>query len=142
MEIYKAPESNVEIGKIQSTPSVFWKIFFWIHIALILLIPFVFIESSEIHYLDYIDIGIFLPIVIFSLFCYAYSKRPVSTTVFSVFFYLSLPWALFYELIAPYVLGIPSYGEEAVIDFWLVIIPIFLLPTLFAQYSLTKSPNA
>ncbi|WP_045858600.1 hypothetical protein [Teredinibacter purpureus] len=142
MEIYNTPESNVEIDKFQSAPSVFWKIFFWIHIVLILFVPFAFIESKELHYLDYIDAAIFLPIVAFCLYCYAYSKRPIGSKIYSVLFYSYFLWAIFYEGVAPYILEVPSYGEEAFIDLWVIIIPVFLIPTLFAQYMLTKPINA
>lgn len=142
MEVYKTPESCLDAGNGVKKPNVFWKIFFWIHVLLSLLIPFVIIESSAVHILDYIDILIFSPLVVVCLFCIAYSKMCFTRKVYTAIFYSYVLWSIFYEVIAPYVLGIPAYGETAIFDFWVIVIPIFLVPTWIALYLLSGDKSA
>lgn len=142
MEVYKPSESSLDTGDGVKKPNVFWKIFFWMNMLLSLLIPFVIMESSAVHILDYIDILIFFPLVVVCLFCVAYSKKIFSRGVYTAIFYLYASWSIFYEVIAPYVLGIPSYGEAAIFDFWVIIIPIFLVPTWVALYLLSRDKSA
>lgn len=141
MEIYKAPESELEDSPIEKKPNIFWKIFFWLNVALVILIPFVIISAEDIHYFDYIDLVVFFPLVLFCLFCYAYSKRFFQTKVYSVIFYVYGLWAIFYEIISSYILGIPSYGRVAEFDLWILLNLLFLVPTFIALYRLSTFKN-
>lgn len=137
MEAYKPPKSEVLQAEDSFKPHILWKIFFWFHCLIAISIPFMIISSSEVHFLDYVDSMIFFPIMLFSLFCYVYSKKVVSTQTHKLAFYCYILWAIFYDVIAPYVLGISAYGLEPVIDLSVLLIPAFLIPTFVVLYRLT-----
>ena len=134
-DIYTTPKANVlDKEESRNIPHVFWRAFFWFHLVLIpLIVVLVVVLSESVGVLDYINLVIF-PFIVLTLFGYGYSKK-IGPNIFWRFLCFAYPiWFIYYEFIAPLVLGVPSYGEKVELDFWLALEPVFGVPACFAIY--------
>lgn len=138
MDVYKAPKSDLGFNLIDNRPNILWRVFFWINVILMLLVPLAIFSSTSIHVLDYIDLFISSPLVLFCLFSYAYSKKTLRPQIYSLCFYTYVLWVILYEVIAPFILGIPSYGEVYVLDSWVLLTLVFVVPSCIAMFRLSK----
>lgn len=130
---YKPPESNLKLDTENiNEPHYLWKIFFWVYapLTLISVILLLFIENLSIF--DYLDMVIYT-IAALGLFGYSFSKALFTQKIWGMFFYLFILWFIFYEVIAPFVLNIPQYGEPAVLDIWLLVY-ILEIPIIACLY--------
>ena len=133
-EIYKTPESDlIDPNSIIPKPHGFWKFYFWLNVAMALLLLLVIFIFETIGVLYWIDILTF-PFTLIAINGYAYSKKYFSSKVWHFFYSAYLSWIIFYSIIAAYILKIPQYGEVSVLDFGITIDLIFSVLTLSAIY--------
>ena len=132
--LYETPKSELlDFEKIKIKVHILWKIFFWIHVLVLpFLIPFL-IKVNTIHILDYIGVLVFL-LNIINLFGYIYSMKLGPNILWRIFCVLYPLWIIFYELISPFILNIPSYGDHTEFNAWLLIPFVFLVPSCIVLY--------
>ena len=143
MDIYKPPTSQLSDKENGVKKSIYWRIYFWLHLAIIPLFIYIvfFTTISEINILDYIDMSLF-PITTIALYSYIYSKKILSSKTYSYVFYFYFLWVIFYEFIAPLVLKIPSYGKVEEVEFDIFyLIYILYVPMFYALFKLGKKQD-
>ena len=137
MDIYSPPESQLDDGSNELQKSIFWRIYFWFHIALIpLLLWWLSFIKPEVSILDFIDLLLF-PIIVVALYSYTYSKKILPFKIYFWFFYFYILWVIFYDFIAPLVLKVPSYGEVVTFDIWYLLY-ITYIPTFYVLFKLRE----
>jgi len=139
--LYKPPESDLDIeGTGNNRPYIFWRIFFWINIAISPLILIVISSVEDINFLDYIDL-IFFAFIIAVLYLYSYGKKLKYAWLWKTLSFLYPVWYLFYEIIGPLTIDMTHYGEPAVVDNFIIISILFFIPSTYALYAYAFKTN-
>lgn len=133
MNIYRAPESELGDGKVLIIPHRFWKFFFWVSVLISALIPLMLMTIDNLNIFDYADLFVFF-VGVASLYGYVFSRKLGRRVLWRTFSFIYPLWAIFYGVVIAFVLNIPQYGDPAVVDLWLVIDPLFVIPTSIAIY--------
>jgi hypothetical protein len=142
-DIYQTPESNLETqNEVPFKPHGFWKVYFWFNIIAIFLVltasvGFYLMDLGNIwdqaNFLDYIDLAttfFLLP----TLYGYVYSKKIFFHELWKVLGITYFFWFVFYLAVAPFILGIESYGEPASLDAWFVVETALYIPSCIVMY--------
>ena len=133
-DIYQTPKSELTNDSgIVIKPHGFWKVFFWIHVVLSPLLILMIFTTENISGFDYFDLLTF-PFVLAVLFGYVFSKKIGFRIIWKVSCIIYPLWYVFYEIIAPFFLNLPQYGELATFDAYFIVSPLFAIPTCYALY--------
>lgn len=133
-EMYKTPESDLGAEEMSNDrPHIMWRVYFWINVVFAPLVLLVIVMTPDISMLDYIDLTVF-SFSLLGLYSYSYTKYIVSKTLWKVFFLMYPAWFMFFEVIGPLTIEMTHYGEPAVVDGYLLISLMFVIPTTYVLY--------
>lgn len=120
-EFYKTPKSDLINPKATyAKPHILWKFYFWFNIALALILVLALFVLETVGTLDWVDMFTF-PLTLIALHGYAYSKKYANQKAWRMFYSTYLLWAIFYNVIAAYVLKIPQFGDIPTLDLWVTL---------------------
>jgi hypothetical protein len=138
---YKTPDSSLLADSNKpSGPNIMWRVLFWLYAPLlsISIIALVFIDQTNSF--DYIDMLV-SSIIAIGLFGYSYSKKIGSRTIWKTLFFILPLWFVFYEIIVPFILEIPRYGEPTQVDYFLLFNILYIFVLIFIYQYAFKSDH-